>query len=193
MRRLVYHVSVTQDGFIAGPNGEFDFFVMNDDLAETLNARFPETIPTDLRKAVGITEDNKIFDAVLMGRKTYEAGLPHGITSPYRQLRQFVFSTTLDELPGPDVELVRGDPAAKVRELKAEDGMDIWLCGGGTLAGVLYHEIDALILKSHPILIGAGLPLVVGDFSPRVFDLTEQFTVGGVTISTYEAPGRRPG
>jgi dihydrofolate reductase len=194
MRRLVYLVSVTQDGFIAGPCGEFDFFVMNDELAETLNARFPETVPTDLRGAVGITEDNKVFDAVLMGRKTYEVGLPHGITSPYRQLRQFVFSTTLDELPGPDVELVRGDPAAKVRELKAEDGMDIWLCGGGTLAGVLYHEIDALILKSHPILIGAGLPLVVGDFSPRVFDLTEQFAVGGgVTFSTYEATGRRPG
>lgn len=193
MRRLVYHVSATQDGFIAGPGGEFDFFVMNDDLAETLNVRFPETIPTDLRGALGITEDNKVFDTVLMGRKTYEVGLPHGIVSPYRQLRQYVFSTTLDGLPGPDIELVGGDPVEKVRELKAEDGMDIWLCGGGTLAGALYHEIDALILKRHPILIGAGLPLVVGDFSPRVFDLTEQFVVeGGVVISTYEAPRRRP-
>ena len=194
MRRLVYHISVTQDGFVAGPDGEFDFFVMNDDLAETLNARFPETVPTDYREAVGITGENKVFDAVLMGRKTYEVGLPHGIVSPYRQLTQYVFSATLDELPGPDVELVAGDPVAKVRELKAEDGMDIWLCGGGTLAGALYEEIDALILKRHPILIGAGLPLVVGDFSPRAFDLTEQFAVeGGVTISTYEAPGRRPG
>lgn len=192
MRRLVYHVSATQDGFIAGPGGEFDFFVMNDDLAETLNVRFPETIPTDLRGALGITEDNKVFDTVLMGRKTYEVGLPHGIVSPYRQLRQYVFSTTLDGLPAPTSSW-SGDPVEKVRELKAEDGMDIWLCGGGTLAGALYHEIDALILKRHPILIGAGLPLVVGDFSPRVFDLTEQFVVeGGVVISTYEAPRRRP-
>jgi dihydrofolate reductase len=192
MRRLVYHVSVTQDGFIAGPGGEFDFFVMNDHLAETLNARFPETVPTDLREATGITEDNKVFDTVLMGRKTYEVGLPHGIVSPYRQLRQFVISTTLDGLPGPDVELVTGDPVAKVRELKAEDGMDIWLCGGGVLAGALYDEIDALILKRHPILIGDGLPLVVGDFSPRVFGLVEQVSVvGGVTISTYETPGER--
>src|SRR3712207_5996612 len=168
MRRLVYHVSVTQDGFIAGPGGEFDFFLMNAELAKTLNARFPETVPTDFRGAVGITEDNKVFDTVLMGRKTYEVGLPQGIVSPYRQLRQYVFSTTLDALPGPDVELVAGDPVAKVRELKAKDGMDIWLCGGGTLAGALYGEIDALILKRHPILIGAGLPLVVGDFSPRL-------------------------
>ncbi len=116
--------------------------------------------------------------------------MPHGIVSPYRQLDQYVFSATLDGLPGPDVELVSGDPVAKVRELKAEDGMDVWLCGGGTLAGVLYEEIDALILKRHPVLVGAGLPLVAGDFSPRLFDLTEQFAVeGGVTISTYEAAG----
>jgi dihydrofolate reductase len=189
MRRLVYHISVTQDGFIAGPNGEYDFFVMNDDLVETLNARFPETVPTDLREAVGITEENKVFDTVLMGRNTYEVGLPHGIVSPYRQLRQFDFSTTLDELPGPDIELVAGNPVAKVRELKAQDGMDI---GGGTLAGALYEEIDALILKRHPIVVGAGVPLVVGEFAPRIFGLTEQFTVeGGVTISTYDTLGRR--
>jgi len=90
--------------------------------------------------------------------------------------------------------MVAGDPVGKARELKAQDGMDIWLCGGGTLAGALYGEIDALILKGHPVLIGAGLPLVVGPFSPRVFDLTEQFAVeGGVTVSTYEARcGRAP-
>ena len=86
MRRLVYHISVPQDGFVAGSKGEFDFFVMNDGLAETLNARFPETVPTDYREALGITEGNKVFDAVLIGRKTYEVGLPHGIASPYRQL-----------------------------------------------------------------------------------------------------------
>ena len=192
MRKLVYYVSVTQDGFIAGPDGEYDFFITNDAFARTLNSSFPETVPTDLREAAGITEENKVFDTVLMGRKTYEAGLLNGIASPYRRLDQYVFSATLDGLPGPDVELVAGDPVAKVRQLKAEDGMDIWLCGGGTLAGVLYGEIDALILKRHPILIGSGIPLVVGGFAPRRFDLTEQFTVdGGVTISTYRASGRR--
>lgn len=192
MRKLIYYISVTQDGFIAGPGGEYDFFIMNDDFMRTVNARYPETVPTDFREAVGITEENKVFDTVLMGRKTYEVGLPHGIVSPYRQLEQYVFSTTLEELPGPDVELVAGDPVTKIRELKAENGMDIWLCGGGRLAGTLYCEIDALVLKRHPILIGSGLPLVVGDFAPRVFDLTEQYTVdGGVTISTYEAARKR--
>lgn len=190
MRRLVYFISVTQDGFIAGPNGELDFFTMNDDFAKTLNARYPETVPTDLRGALGIIEENKVFDTVLMGRATYELGLPHGVVSPYRQLEQYVFSTTLEELSGPDVRLVAGNPVAKVRELKAKEGMDIWLCGGGLLAGVLYDEIDTLIVKRHPILIGVGLPLVVGGFSPRVLELTEQHTVeGGVAILTYQLAG----
>lgn len=192
MRKLIYYISVTQDGFIAGPNGEFDFFVMNDDFMNTLKASYPETVPTHLRKVAGISEGNKVFDTVLMGRGTYEVGLPYGVVSPYQQLKQYVFSTTLEELAGSDVELVKGNPATKVRELKTEDGMDIWLCGGGVLAGALYDEIDVIVLKRHPILIGAGIPLVVGDFAPRLFELTEQYTAeGSVTISTYEVAGKR--
>lgn len=192
MRKLIYYISVTQDGFIAGPDGEFDFFVMNDDFMNTLNDRYPETVPTHLRKVAGISEGNKVFDTVLMGRGTYEVGLPYGVVSPYQQLKQYVFSTTLEELAGSDVELVKGDPATKVRELKTGDGLDIWLCGGGVLAGALYDEIDALVIKRHPILIGAGIPLVVGDFAPRLFELTEQYTAeGSVTISTYEVASKR--
>lgn len=188
MRKLVYFISVTQDGFIAGPDGEFDFFVMNDGFMSTIKDRYPETVPTHLRGLAGITDENKVFGTVLMGRGTYEVGLPYGVVSPYQQLEQYVFSTTLGGLAAPDVELVKGDPVAKVRELKTEDGLDIWLCGGGVLAGALYDEIDALVLKRHPILIGAGTPLVVGDYAPRLFDLTEHYTVeGDVTISTYEA------
>ena len=45
MRRLVYYGSVTQDGFIAGPGGEFDYFMMNEDLEGTLNAASPRPFP----------------------------------------------------------------------------------------------------------------------------------------------------
>ena len=192
MRKLIYYISVTQDGFIAGPDGEFDFFVMNDEFMNTLKASYPETVPTHLRKVAGITEEKKVFDTVLMGRRTYEVGLPHGLVNPYQQLKQYVFSSTLEELADSDVELVKGDPVAKVRELKTGDGLGIWLCGGGVLAGALYDEIDVLVLKRHPILIGAGIPLVVSDFAPRLFELTEQYTVeGDVSISTYEVAGKR--
>ena len=59
----------------------------------------------------------------------------------------------------PAIELVNTDPAARIRELKAEDGLDIWLCGGGTLAGVLRDEIDELHLKVYPVVLGKGVPL----------------------------------
>lgn len=46
-----------------------------------------------------IVTDNKCFDVVLMGRKTYEIGLKDGISNPYPQMRQYVFSHTLKESP----------------------------------------------------------------------------------------------
>ena len=45
------------------------------------------------------------------------------------------------------VEVVSDDPLARVRELKAEEGLDIWLVGGGTLAHALLPEVDRLVLK----------------------------------------------
>lgn len=59
------------------------------------------------------------------------------------------------------------DPVALVRRLKAEDSpLDIWLCGGGTLAGQLLAEIDEFRLKVNPVILGAGIPLVAGGTSP---------------------------
>lgn len=93
-----------------------------------LTAARPETVPTDLRKAAGITEPNKEFDTVLMGRVTYEQARNAVIPNPYAHLRQYVFSRTLAK--STSVEVVASDPLSKVRELKQEPGKGIWLCGG---------------------------------------------------------------
>lgn len=97
-----------------------------------------------------------------MGRKTYEVGLKEGMLSPYEHLRQFVVSRTLPEAPHPAVHLHRGAPVELVRRLKAETGKGIWLCGGGKLAAGLVGEIDELILKINPVVIGSGIPLFDG-------------------------------
>ena len=87
MRELVYYVGVTLDGFIAGPNGEFDAFPIEGDHVDAINERFADTIPTDLAAALGIRQDGTRFDTVLMGWNTYAVGLPMGATSPYRHLQ----------------------------------------------------------------------------------------------------------
>jgi dihydrofolate reductase len=186
MRKLTYFVGTTIDGFIAGPDGSVDFFPMEGPHVDWMIARYPETIPGHFRGQVGITAENAVFDTLVMGRATYEPALKVGITSPYPHLRQYVVSRTLAESPDPAVEIVSGDPLAKVRELKQEDGKGIWLCGGGQLAGALRPEIDELVIKLYPIVAGAGTPLFAGEFEPGFFELTESETFeNGAAALTY--------
>ena len=171
MRKLVYYVASTIDGFIAGPDGEFDFFPISAELMAVMNAELPETVPTHFRAPAGLTDTpNRRFDTVVMGRGTYEPALKEGITSPYAHLKQYVFSRTLPPATEPEVEIVAGDPAEFVRELKSRDGGDIWLCGGGDLAGQLLPEVDEFIIKLNPVVIGSRIPLARRDFRPAQAD-----------------------
>jgi dihydrofolate reductase len=138
MRELKYYVACTVDRFIAREDGSFDFFLMEKEQVVDLLESFPETIPAHFRDRLGISGENKCFDVVLMGRRTYEAGLKEGVTNPYSQMKQYVFSRSLKESPDRNVELVSKDPLAFVRELKQQPGKDIWLCGGPDLATTLF-------------------------------------------------------
>ncbi|MGV9674685.1 dihydrofolate reductase family protein [Nocardia sp. NPDC003482] len=188
MRKLVYYVGVSLDGYIAGPAGEFDFFPVAEDVTAWIATDYPETIPAHLRPHLGMAVDtpNTRWDTLIMGRGTYEPGLAIGVASPYPHLKQYVVSTTLPEVEDPAVEIVRENPVALVRRLKAEEGRDIWLCGGGTLAGVLADEIDELILKTYPVLAGTGVPVLAGAFHPTRFTPTARREfASGAQVSWY--------
>ena len=160
MRNLVYFVACTVDGFIAREDGSFDFFPTTGAHLSHLVEEYPETMPAPAREAFGITSTpNRHFDAVVMGRLTYEVGTKAGLTSPYPQLRQYVVSSSMIETPDAAVALVRDDPVSLVRRLKKEPGRDVWLCGGGALASALADEIDVLILKVNPVALGRGIPI----------------------------------
>jgi len=197
MRRLVYCIASTLDGFIAGPDGADPtgpdgFWPIADDYLKHLAAELPEVLPAQARSAFGITGEGTRFDTVLEGRRTYELGLRAGITDAYPHLRHLVFSRTLTQSPDPAVELIATDPVAKVRELKATDGKDIWLLGGSTLAGALYPEIDQLLVKLSPLTLGTGLPLFSPDtpFDPRTWELTEHTVLqSGAAFLTYTRAG----
>jgi dihydrofolate reductase len=144
MRKVKYHVAVTVDGFIARHDGSFDYFPEHGDhIADYLEAL-------------------ESYGAVLMGRKTYEVGLKAGITDPYPHMKSFVFSRTLKKSPNPRVEIVAGNPATFVRQLKEQSGKDIYMCGGGNLAAQLFRQglIEELILKVNPVVLGWGTPLI---------------------------------
>jgi dihydrofolate reductase len=178
MRTLTYYVACTVDGFIAREDGSFDFFLPEGEHLTDLFTAFPETVPGHLREMLGVSAPNREFDTVLMGRATYEVGLRIGVTSPYPHLRQYLFSRTMAESPDPAVTLVSGDALQAVRRLKSEHGQGIWLCGGAQLAAVLSTEIDELILKVNPTLLGAGIPLFAGTLSPIALDLIDTKTYG---------------
>jgi dihydrofolate reductase len=191
LRRLVYLIAVTLDGFIAGPEGGDpsgeSYLPVPGDLIEFIAAEYPETLPGPARQAMGIDGPGKRFDTVLEGRSSYEVGLAAGITNAYPHLRHLVFSTTMEESPDPTVELVATDPLETARGLKGEDGLDIWLVGGGKLAHALLPEIDRLILKQHGSVIGSGVPMFDGPFEPHLFRPTElQQLDSGVQILTFE-------
>lgn len=183
MRELVYYVAVTLDGYIAGPEGQFDAFLVEGDHMAAINDRFADTVPTDAAAALGIAQECATFDTVLMGWNTYAVG---GVASPYRHLRQIVFSQTRSA-EGENLEVTAENPCDLVRRLTQEDGGDIWLCGGGVLARTLAEEIDRLVLKRQPLLFGSGIPL----FAPGAYDPTRfahEQTVAyesGVVVSEF--------
>ncbi|MFF3228645.1 dihydrofolate reductase family protein [Nocardia suismassiliense] len=174
MRKLVYFVGMSLDGYIAGPDGGIDFYPLPEDFTGWIGQDYPETLPTHARSYFGVAADapNQKFDTLVMGRGTYEPGLAIGVTSPYAHMRQYVVSTTLGRIDDPAVELVEQDPVALVQQLKKEEGLDIWLAGGGKLAAALLGEIDEMIIKSYPVVAGTGIPAFAGEFRPILFTPT---------------------
>ncbi|MFD3697466.1 dihydrofolate reductase family protein [Streptomyces sp. NPDC058646] len=194
MRKLTYFIATTVDGFIGAPDGEADFIYafLDPEFIGHLTAEYPETISTPGREQLGIADAApKRFDAVVMGRGTYEPGLKAGVSSPYGHLReQYVVSRSLTVPPDPQVELISGDVAAEVRALKERDGLGIWLCGGADLAGQLADEIDEYIVKTYPVVVGTGMPMSRAGFGVRPLELTGCTALGGGQVVTSYAVKR---
>lgn len=142
MRRLRYQVATSLDGYIAGPDGGFDWIVMDPEI--DFAALFAQ------------------FDTVVMGRKTFLATLQPGESGAMPGLDVIVFSRTLRAADYPAVSIVNDDPAERVRSLKAQPGKDIWLYGGGELFRTLLEAgvVDTVEPAIVPVLLGNGVPML---------------------------------
>lgn len=189
MRILTYYVACSVDGFIAHADGSHDGFSQDSEYFSDLFTSFPETVPSHLRDVMDIHAENKWFDTVLMGRKTYEIGLKDGVTSPYSHMKQYLFSHSMQQSPDESVELISENAIEFVKALKSSSGMGIWLCGGGSLAADLFmnHLIDQLILKVNPFLMGSGIPLFSKAIQQTALELTSRkIYSNGVLLLHYK-------
>jgi len=147
MRLVRYGLAMSLDGFIAGPDGEYDWIVPDPDI--DFAARMSQ------------------FDTFLIGRKTYEAMQKAGRTASPPGIRYIVFSKTLNPADHPNVT-ISADPATTVVGLRGQPGKDIALFGGGELFRSLLTAglVDRVEISVIPILLGAGIPLLATP-SPR--------------------------
>ncbi|MFF9593746.1 dihydrofolate reductase family protein [Streptomyces sp. NPDC014646] len=192
MRKLTYLVATTLDGLIAGPGGgdptgPAGFFDVPQDYIDFLVEKYPETLPTPVRAALGVTGPGLVFDTVVMGRRTFDIGADAGLPDAYAHLRTIVFSRSLGPCMEPNVEVMAADPVTAIRALKQEDGAGIWLAGGALLAETLAEEIDEIVVKVNPVVARAGTPLFSGPFAPMRLERTDVALIpSGTVVLSYQ-------
>ncbi len=168
MRRVRYNVAASLDGYIAGPEGEFDW-IPNDPTVD-FEAIFAKV------------------DTVLLGRHSFELTQRSDEAMWAPGTRVYVFSRTLRLEDHPGVTIVAEDAGAVVGALRAEPGEgEIWLFGGGELFGSLLAagQVDTVEVTIVPILLGGGVPMLPPG-APRTglaLTGTHTYPSGMVTLS----------
>lgn len=116
------------------------------------------------RAEQAVLQEVRASDGMLMGRGTYEyfADVLPAQTGPYADalnaIRKYVFSSTLQTADWNNSTIIRTDPVAAVRELKQQDGRDLFMYGHGRLSQRLleHNLLDEIRFAVHPLLLGHG-------------------------------------
>jgi dihydrofolate reductase len=140
MRKIVAGFAISLDGYIAGPNNEYDWIIIDHE--------------------IDFAEQMKRFDTYFLGRKTYEFTKTMGGGSLGKS-KVYIFSNTLTEVEK-KYHLINGDVKESVDRIKNEKGKDIALFGGGELLTSLFNLglVDEISMAVIPVLLGEGIPFV---------------------------------
>jgi dihydrofolate reductase len=155
MRKLIYFIMASLDGFMDRPAGDLDWVIVGEEEHRFVN---------DLEREAGL---------YLYGRRMYEIMESYWPTADtqsdvdverefsriWKEIPKVVFSSTLESVAG-NARLVRGDAVEEVTRLKAQEGKPIEV-GGANLAGALMRAglVDEYRIFVQPILLGAGTPM----------------------------------
>jgi dihydrofolate reductase len=185
MRRLIYSMNTSLDGYVAAPGGDISWGVPDVELHQWFNDRARE------------------LGASLYGRRLWELMSAHWPTADHQpdatpvevefaqiwqQTPKVVFSATLDGVTG-NARLVTGDAVQEITRLKAGDGAPMEI-GGASLAGAAMRAalIDEYQVVTHPVLVGGGTPFFCPLDSWVTLRLRETRTFpSGVTLARYES------
>ncbi len=154
MRKIIVSEMVTPDGFFAGPNGEIDWFVWNEEMAK---------YAIDLISTV---------DTILFGRITYElmasywptASAPAEdpiIIDKMNNSLKFVFSRTMERADWKNTKLIKEITAEEILKMKEQPGKNMVIYGSGSIVSALMNLglIDDYRLFINPVVLGSGKPL----------------------------------
>jgi len=157
MRKIIVSNYVSLDGFFAGPNGEYDWFVWDEETAEYV------------KKMLGS------IDTILFGRVTYELMASYWPTaSPptedpviieaMNNLPKIVFSRTLEKVAWNNSRLVKDNIVQGVARLKQQPGKDMVIFGSGSIVSTFAQSglIDDYRIFVNPVVLGNGKPLFKG-------------------------------
>jgi dihydrofolate reductase len=177
VRRIRYQVAASLDGYIAGPNGEADWIIMDPEI--DFAALFNQ------------------FDTFLMGRGTFESMVRQGGNPATPGAKTLVFSRTLRQQDHPGVTIVADDLEETLVALRKMPGKDIWLFGGGSLFRSLLELrlVDTVELAIIPILLGGGIPLLPAPASQVKLKLTGHriYKKTGIVLLEYTIDYARRG
>jgi dihydrofolate reductase len=151
-----YYTATTLDGFVADENHSLEWlFTRDQDRGGPGN--YADFIANVGALAMGSTTYEWILDHEFAGKDTSEWKWPYDIPC-------WVFtSRTLTEVPGAQIEFVRGDVAAVHEQMvRAADGRNVWIVGGGGLAGQFADAglLDEVWVSIACVTLGAGAPLL---------------------------------
>lgn len=185
MRKVIYAMMVSLDGFVAGPNGELDWHLVDEELHRHFNER------------------ESIIDMHLYGRGVYETMVDYWPTADedpsstpeymveyariWREKPKVVFSKTLAKVDW-NSRLVRDHIADEVMKLKNEPGHYMTV-GGATLASsfLRYGLIDEFWMYVNPVVIGSGFPVFRDLQHIKNFQLIDTYTFKtGIVQLRYE-------
>ena len=147
MRKIKSNFFISLDGVVEAPD-QWHFPYFDDEMGAAVGAGFATT------------------DAMLMGRVLYDewaAYWPEHADEPFgdvmNSMKKYVVSNSLQKAEWQNSEIVSGDVAAKLTDIKAQDGGDISMSGSATTVRWLLREglLDELNLLVHPIVVGDGL------------------------------------